>query len=463
MYDIAVIGGGPGGYTAAIYAAKKGKNVVLIEKKKLGGTCLNVGCIPTKALIHSASLFNEIKEAENFGIKVTDSEIDWMKVQKNKDDIVYNLTNGVKGLLKQNKVKIINGKAQLIDTNTIKISEQNNITEIKAKNIIIATGSEPIIPNIPGRDIEGIITSTEALSLDQIPKKLVVIGGGVIGAEMGYIYNSIGSKVTIIEMQSKILGRMDNECSELVRKQLENDGININTNSKVISFEKADNEIVVKYELNEKIESIRADKVLISIGRKPLLNGIENIGLTIDRKGIVIDEYLKTNKNNIYAIGDVTGKIQLAHVASHQGITAVRNILGEKEKMKYDIVPSCIYTNPEMASVGLTEEEAREKYANNMKVSVFPFSYNGKSLTLGNRKGFFKIITEDKYNQIIGIHIVGPSATEMIAEAVLAMKLECTAEEIANTIHAHPTLSEALMEGAAGINNEAVHIVSSLK
>lgn len=463
MYDIAVIGGGPGGYTAAIFAAKKNKKVVVIEKNKLGGTCLNVGCIPTKALIHSASIFGELKEAEKFGVKVAGAEIDWKQVQKNKDEIVFNLTSGVGGLLKQNKVDVFYGEAEIIDRNKIQLKSSEGNREISAENIIIATGSEPIMPGIPGIEIDGVVTSTEALSLDHIPNRLVVIGGGVIGSEMGYIYNGLGSKVTVIEMLPKILGKMDEECSKSVQSKLEENGMKILLNSKVLSFERNEKEITVKYEINGENQIVTADKVLVAIGRKPSMKGIGDIGLKTDRSGIRVDEYLRSNYKNIYAIGDVTGKIQLAHVASHQGITAVKNILGDTEKMDYSVVPSCIYTNPEMASVGLTEEEAKKKFSEKINISLFPYAYNGKSLTIGNRDGFIKVIAESKYNQIIGVHIVGPCATEMIAEATLAIKLECTAEEIAGIIHAHPSLSEGFMEAAAGIVNEAIHAVSTLK
>jgi len=463
MYDIAVIGGGPGGYTAAILAAKKGKKVVVIEKDNLGGTCLNWGCIPTKALVHSANIFSELKEAEEFGVKIAGAEIDWTQAQKKKDEVVFNLTSGVGGLLKQNKVDVISGEAEIIGRNKIQVKTSDGNKEISAEFIIIATGSEAIMPPIPGIETDGVVTSKEALSFDDIPEKLLVIGGGIIGSEMGYIYNSLGSEVTVIEMLPKILGNMDEDCSSTLKSKLEEKGIKTLLDSKVLSFEKNGKEIEVKYEKNGEKYTAIADKVLVSIGRKPSLKGVSEIGLKTDRAGIDVDEYLKTNIDNIYAIGDVTGKIQLAHVASHQGITAVKNILGETEKMDYSVVPSCIYTNPEMASVGLTEKEAREKHKNNIKVSVFPYLYNGKSLTIGNTEGFIKMISESKYNQIIGIHIVGPCATEMIAEATMAIKLECTAEEIAGIIHAHPSLTEAFMESAAGIDEEAIHAVSTLK
>ncbi len=463
MYDIVIIGGGPGGYTAAIFAAKKGKKVVLIEREKLGGTCLNVGCIPTKALIHSASVYSEIQNAEEFGIKVTDVKIDWEQIQENKNSIVSSLTNGIKGLLKHNKIDVVFGEAELMDVNTISVINGEGKKQLMAENIIIATGSKAIIPNIPGSDLTDTITSTEALSLEKIPDRLVIVGGGVIGTEMGYIYNGLGVEVTIIEMLPKILGNMDEECSEFMANELQKKGIRIAANSKVISFEKGRNGITVKYQQENEIKEIQADKVLMSIGRSPNLEVAEKINLKVDHKGIIVNNDLRTQIPNIYAIGDVTGKIQLAHVAAHQGIIAVKNILGENKKMRYDIVPSCIYTNPEMASIGLTEEEANKKYKQLMNISIFPYSHNGKSLTLGNTKGFIKIISEKKHNQVIGVHIIGPYATEMIGEAGLAIQLECTSEEIASTIHAHPTLSEAFMEAAAGIVDEAIHIVNPLK
>lgn len=455
-YDIAIIGGGPGGYVAAIYAAKQNYKVALIEKDELGGTCLNYGCIPTKSLIHSAEIYGEFLDAELLGIKAKEIEIDWKITQKNKSDIVSTLTGGVSTLLKKNKIDVFKGKAEFIDKNTIKIITEEE-KEISATDIIIATGSTPIKIPIEGNDLEGVITSKEALELEEIPKSMAVIGGGVIGVEMAYIYNTVGTEVSIIEMTPNLIPNNDELIISAFTDDFKNQGINVFVDSKVQSIEKAGEELKVIYETKEGIKEVTVEKVLMSVGRKPEMKILEGLDLATDKSGIVVDEYLRTSIPNIYAIGDVTGKMMLAHVASHQGITAVKNILGEKEKMSYKVIPACIYTNPEVASVGLTEEEARAKYGDEIVVSISSFQMNGKALTMGKASGYVKIICDKKWNEILGVHIIGPNATELIAEAALSIKLECTAEELCNTIHAHPTLAEAIMETAQGILGVAIH------
>jgi dihydrolipoamide dehydrogenase len=457
-YDIAIIGGGPGGYVAAIYAGKKKAKVCLIERDELGGTCLNRGCIPTKALIHSASIVNEIKQAKRFGIITRDVQIDWNTIQKNKETIVKTLTKGVENLLKANGVKTYKGTAKLLDKNTIEITYQTGQKEtITAQKIILATGSSPVIIPIPGYDLPGVITSDEALSLEELPESILIIGGGVIGIELGYIYNTLGVDITIVEMLPQILPRQDEEIQKELRKILERQGIKIYTNSKVKAIEKTEDKLITTFETQEGVKQITTDRVLMAAGRKPNTEAVKDLNLDIQKTGITVDEYLRTNIQNIYAIGDATGKSMLAHVASHQGITAAKNALGQNKKMDYKVIPGCIYTSPEVASVGLTEEEARQKYKDNIKIGRFPFIASGKALTLGERQGFVKIISDSKYNEILGIHILGPNATELAAEAALAIKLECTAEELADTIHAHPTLSEAVMEASFDLLGEPIH------
>lgn len=457
-YDIAIIGGGPGGYVAAIYAGKKKAKVCLIERDELGGTCLNRGCIPTKALIHSANIVSEIKQAKRFGIITRDVQIDWNTIQKNKETIVKTLTKGVENLLKANGVKTYKGTAKLLDKNTIEITYQTGQKEtITAQKIILATGSSPVIIPIPGYDLPGVITSDEALSLEELPESMLIIGGGVIGIELGYIYNTMGVDITIVEMLPQILPRQDEEIQKELRKILERQGIKIYTNSKVKAIEKTEDKLITTFETQEGVKQITTDRVLMAAGRKPNTEAVKDLNLDIQKTGITVDEYLRTNIQNIYAIGDVTGKSMLAHVASHQGITAAKNALGQNKKMDYKVIPGCIYTSPEVASVGLTEEEARQKYKDNIKIGRFPFIASGKALTLGERQGFVKIISDSKYNEILGVHILGPNATELAAEAALAIKLECTAEELADTIHAHPTLSEAVMEASFDLLGEPIH------
>ncbi|RKL61976.1 dihydrolipoyl dehydrogenase [Thermoanaerobacteraceae bacterium SP2] len=457
-YDIAIIGGGPGGYVAAIYAGKKKAKVCLIERDELGGTCLNRGCIPTKALIHSANIVSEIKQAKRFGIITRDVQIDWNTIQKNKETIVKTLTKGVENLLKANGVKTYKGTAKLLDKNTIEITYQTGQKEtITAQKIILATGSSTVIIPIPGYDLPGVITSDEALSLEELPESMLIIGGGVIGIELGYIYNTMGVDITIVEMLPQILPRQDEEIQKELRKILERQGIKIYTSSKVKAIEKTEDKLITTFETQEGVKQITTDRVLMAAGRKPNTEAVKDLNLDIQKTGITVDEYLRTNIQNIYAIGDVTGKSMLAHVASHQGITAAKNALGQNKKMDYKVIPGCIYTSPEVASVGLTEQEARQKYKDNIKIGRFPFIASGKALTLGERQGFVKIISDSKYNEILGVHILGPNATELAAEAALAIKLECTAEELADTIHAHPTLSEAVMEASFDLLGEPIH------
>jgi len=456
-YDIAIIGGGPGGYVAAIYAGKKKVKVALIEKGELGGTCLNRGCIPTKTLIHSANLFQAIMSAKEFGITIDNVNFEWNLLQKKTSRVVKTLTSGIQNLLSANKVTVIQGFAKLSDKNTIHISSSTGQSTITADNIILATGSVPTLVSIPGHNLQNVITSDQALFLEQIPSSMLIIGGGVIGLEIGYIYKTFGTKVTIVEMLPEILPRQDEEVSKELRKHLERQGIKIYTNSTVRDIKEQDGILQTTFDTREGTKTIDSEKVLMATGRAPVVDAFRDLGLIIEKTGVAVDEYLKTSIDNIYAVGDVTGKSMLAHVASHQGITAVKNILGEKQKIDYKAIPSCIYTNPEVASVGMTEQEARRIFKDNVKVGRFPYAASGKAMTLGERTGFVKIIAESKYNEILGVHIIGPSATELAAEACLAIKLECTAEELTNTIHAHPTLSEAVMEAAFDLLAEPIH------
>jgi len=456
-YDIAIIGGGPGGYVAAIYAGKKKAKVALIEKAELGGTCLNRGCIPTKTLIHGANLLQAIRNAKEFGITVDNANLDWNLIQKKKSRIVKALTSGIQNLLSANKVTVIQGKAKLSDKNTINISSKSGQSTITADNIILATGSVPTSVSISGHNLQNVITSDQALFLKEIPSSMLIIGGGIIGLEIGYIYNTFGTKITIVEMLPEILPRQDEEVSSELKKHIERQDIKIYTDSQVREIEEKDGVLRTVFETKYGVQTIDSEKVLMATGRAPIVDAFKDLGIKMEKSSVVVDEYLKTSIDNIYAVGDVTGKSMLAHVASHQGITAAKNILGEKQKIDDKAIPSCIYTSPEVASVGMTEQEARRIFKDNIKVGRFPYAASGKAMTLGERSGFVKIIAESKYNEILGVHIIGPNATELIAEAVLAIKLECTAEELANTIHAHPTLSETVMEAAFDLLGVPLH------
>lgn len=454
-YDIVVIGAGPGGYVAAIKAAQLGAKVAIIEKKYIGGVCLNIGCIPTKALIKSARVYQDILNSSSFGIDLDQKsvKVNLSHVIKRKDNIVKRLTGGVGMLLKKNKVDIYNGEAKVKDKNTVEVNGE----VLKTNNLIIATGARPVIPPIPGVE-EGIksgyiLTSKEALSLDKVPENLVVVGGGVIGIEFATIYASFGSNVTVIEMADNILVNIDDEVRETYLKSLKKQHINIITKGAVTKVDK--NKVI--YSKDGKDHEVVADKVLMSVGMRPNSEGFEHLGIEITRQGIITNEKLETTVKGVYAIGDVNGKMMLAHVASAEGIIAVENIMGKESKIDYKKVPSGIYGTPEIANIGYTEQEAKAEGID-YKVSKFPLLGNGKSLAEGEADGFVKIIANKKYNEVIGVHILAPHATDLIAEAAVLMELEGTAYELANAIHPHPTLSETLMEAAHGIIDKPIHI-----
>jgi len=459
MNHIAIIGGGPGGYVAAIRAAQLGAQVTLIEKEKLGGTCLNVGCIPTKALLHSAEVLTEAKNSAKIGLVIPEVGYDWKKIQQHKDKISTKLAGGVKGLLKANGVNIIAGTAQFLSNEVLLVTETSGKTdELRPDKIIIATGSVPALPPIPGIDHPNCLDSTGALSLDHVPEQLVIIGGGVIGVEMASVYNQFGSKVTIVEMQPGILPLMDNELGEMLRKKLVRDGIEILTGAQVLSVLGNDSQMTVKIKKDGNDSDISGDKVLVAIGRKAELAGLglENTTINWDKKGIIVNLQMQTNLENVYAVGDCLGKTMLAHVASQQGEVAAENAMGHATSYDEKTNPSCVYTSPEFAGVGLTQEDIR---GNEKEYSIgrFPLAANGKSLIMGDTEGMVKIISDKKYKEVVGIHILGPRATDLIVEGALALRLESTVEEIISTIHAHPTVGEAIKEAALATENRAIH------
>lgn len=460
---LVVIGGGPGGYVAAIRGAQLGAEVTLIEKEKLGGTCLNVGCIPTKVLLHSSELLNEVKEAKALGIEVNEEvKVNWPQLQNRKNTVVNTLVSGVSSLLEHNKVKVINGTAAFEGKSSIKVTKDQGESEnIQFDNVIISSGSVPFIPPIDGRELEGVIDSTGALSLDSIPKSMVIIGGGVIGIEFANIFNSLGCKVTVIEMLPFILPPVDREISEILKEKLKKDGTDIYNNCKVTKIENNNENLKVSFEEDNSKLNIEAQKVLIAVGRRANISNLnlESTGVSIEKGYISVNDNMETNIKGIYAIGDCTGKNMLAHVASDQGVIAVENIMGENKKMDYKTVPACVYTKPELASVGLTEEQAKEKGID-YKVGKFPLIANGKSLIMNDTEGLIKIIADKKYEEVLGVHILGLRATDLITEAALALRLEATLEEIITTVHAHPTIGEAMKEAALAVNKEAIHMVN---
>ncbi len=440
-YDAAVIGGGPGGYTAAIRLSQLGKKTAMIEKRDLGGTCLNRGCIPTKSLLQSAEVFKTVKEAGKFGVTAKEISFDYKKIADKKDQTISMLRKGIAGLEKNAGVDVYFGTASFRDKNTLLIDEK----EICSDNIIIATGSYPAKIPLPGINSEGVIDSDRALSLSECPKSIVIIGGGVIGIEFATLFNALGTKVVIVEALPDILSNFDAEINGLIRKKLLKEGIEIFTNAKVTRIEPGP---VVYFEQNGE-KSVKGELCLVAIGRKPLTDELKlnNIGLETERGYIKTDEYMRTGIPGIYAIGDVTGRIQLAHAASAEGIVAAHNIAGEYIKMDYKIVPSCVYTHPEIASVGLTEIQAKEKGLN-FKTGRFYVAGNSRSKIMDEKEGVVKILTEQSTGEILGCHIIAPRATDIIGEICAVMRSEGTVDELRNTIHPHPSVSEMIFEAA---------------
>lgn len=457
--SIIIVGGGPGGYVAAIRAAQLGAQVTLIEKDTLGGTCLNLGCIPTKALLQSADILARIRHAETFGISVEKVSIDFSAVTKRKEAVVKRLVAGVTSLLRKNRIKVIKGIGTLVDSRTVGILGESD--KINADSIIIATGSKPSTVSIKGIDEPGVITSDEALTMGQLPKSIVIIGGGVIGLEFAQIMHRMGSEVTIVEMMPQILPTEDTEIANMLEEVLKKEGIEIFTNATVTSIRSAkQEEKVVSFTTrdgNGERERI-AEKVLLSVGRCPYTDdlGVNKLGLAMDNDRLVVNEQMETNIPGVYAIGDVVGGLMLAHVAMDEGKCAVENVMGADCKIDYRAIPRCVYTSPEVAGVGLTETDAKEEYGN-IKVGRFPFTASGRALILNETAGMAKIIADASYGEILGVHIIGPQATELVAEAVLGIRMEATFEDIASTIHAHPTLSEAVMEAALNAGGKTIH------
>ena len=462
-FDVIIIGGGPGGYVCAIRAAQLGLKTACIESRKtLGGTCLNVGCIPSKSLLNlSENYFKAKKDFNKQGIEISDIKLNIEKMMSNKDKSVQVLTKGVEFLLKKNKVSYIEGKGVLFSKNDVVVYNGEKKTSYKAKNIVIATGSVPT--SLPGVDIDevNIVSSTGALKLKQVPKKLVVIGGGYIGLEMGSVWSRLGSEVTVVEYLDHITPGMDREISNEFQKILTKQGIKFELNSKVTSVKNLDDKVNVEFEKNKDSKKIKidVDKVLVSVGRKPYTDGLNltKIGIKKDTKGCIeVNSKLQTSVNNIFAIGDVIKGPMLAHKAEEEGIAVAEIIAGQAGHVNYDVIPGVVYTSPEVASVGKTEEQLKKEQTN-YKVGKFPFLANSRAKVNNETDGFVKILAHSKTDKILGVHIIGPHCGDMIAEMALAMEFGASAEDIARTCHAHPTHTEAIKEAALAVDKRPIH------
>jgi len=454
--EVVVIGAGPGGYVAAIRLAQLNKKVVLVDKDKLGGICLNYGCIPSKAMIYASEFLDKIKKSDKMGINVDNVTMDFKKMQEWKDKIISKLVNGIDFLCKQNKIIVVKGTAFFEGSNRLKIINDKNSSYVDFEKAIIAVGSKPVEMQNFKFDGKSIISSTEALCLEEIPKSLVVIGAGYIGLELGTVYAKLGSKVHIIEMEEQILPGFDKSIVNILQKNLEKISVEIYNNSKAEKIE--NNKVLINSRENGKI-SIYADKILVAVGRYPNIKnlGFKNTKVKLDNKGFIkVDNNLKTNDKNIYAIGDVSKGPMLAHKASRQGKFVAEKITGNKDSYE-SIVPSVIFTDPEIATVGMDEAEAKNKGII-VKIGKFPFSVSSRAMTRNETDGFVKVLADKKNDKILGVQIVGSEASNLISEAVLAIKMGATLEDLALTIHPHPTLSESLMEAAEATMGKAIHI-----
>lgn len=457
--SVVVIGGGPGGYVAAIKAAQLGGEVTLVERDKMGGTCLNRGCIPTKALLRSAEVAQEARKGGEIGVECGDVRINWTKVQARREAVSAQLSGGVSGLMKLNKVKVIAGDAVLTGPKTVSVKTAKGQETLSPDRIIIAAGSVPATIPIPGlKENPNCIDSTAALTLDKIPESMVIVGGGVIGLEMATAYTAFGTKCTVVELLPKLLPGMDAELTGLVKKQMEAKGVTFYMEAQVTAVEAGDKGAVVNVSYQGGTLHLEAEKVLVAVGRRSNAAGLnlEAAGIKNDRGVIAVNDRQETNVPGIYAVGDCVGRTMLSHVAMVMGEVAAENALGGSAVFDERTSPSCAFVSPEFAGVGLTEEQAKA-VGIDYKVGRFPLSANGKSLIVGGTDGMIKVLADKKYNEIIGVHMVGPRATDMIHEAALALKLECTTEEFIGTIHCHPTISEAMREAVLAVDKKAIH------
>ncbi|HKQ98379.1 MAG TPA: dihydrolipoyl dehydrogenase [Candidatus Polarisedimenticolia bacterium] len=461
-YDVTVIGSGPGGYVAAIRAAQCGLKTALVEKSPLlGGTCLHVGCIPTKALLHSAEVLETAKDAARFGVSTGKVELDLAAVHKYRLDVVRRQARGVEYLMKKNGITVLTGHGRLKGPGKVEVTpESGGATVVNSKNVILAAGSA--VKLIPGIEPDGkrIITSTEALALETVPKTMIVLGAGAVGVEFASIYARFGTSVTVVEMLPRVLPVEDEEISAEMQKALKKRGIEVRVGTKVEKVTRNERGVEVTVAGAKGSEMLKAEILLSAVGRRPVTDdlGLQTVKIQTDRGFVKVDAMMQTTERGIYAIGDIVPTPMLAHLASHEGIVAAEAIAGRHpHPVNYDQVPNATYSDPEVASVGLTEAQAKER-GYKVKVGKFPFPPLGKGRILNTQEGFVKLVAEEKYDELLGVHIIGPKATELIAEGVLGLALETTIEELEHTIHAHPTLAEAVGEAAAALHSRGIHL-----
>lgn len=469
-YDLVILGGGTGGYVAAIRASQMGLSTAIVEKGKIGGTCLHRGCIPSKALLRSAEVYSTAKHAGQFGVLTGDVSLDFSKVQERKQSIVDQLHKGVQHLMKQGKIDVYDGFGRILGpsifspmpgTISVEMTDGTENEMLIPKNVIVATGSRP--RSLPGLELDGvkILSSDQALELEELPKSIIIVGGGVIGIEWASMMADFGVAVTVLEYADRIIPTEDHDVSKEMQKLLKKKGISIITGAKVNAESVAldQNEVSIQAEVKGKNETYSAEKILVSVGRQANTEGIgiENTDIQIEKGFVKVNKMLQTKESHIYAIGDVIGGLQLAHVASHEGIHAVEHIANQAvQPIDYSMVSKCIYSSPEAASVGLTEQEAKDQ-GYEVKIGKFPFKAIGKALVFGESDGFVKMVADAKTNDLLGVHMIGPHVTDMISEAGLARVLDATPWEVGQTIHPHPTLSEAIGEAALAVDGKAIH------
>ena len=463
QFDVTVIGSGPGGYVAAIRGAQLGLKVAIVEKdKRLGGTCTLRGCIPTKALLMSAHIYEQMQHAKDYGIQLSDIQLAFADVQKRKEKVVMKNSKGIEYLMKKNTITVFKGKGRLALPGKVEVTGDDGQTQtINTRNIVIATGS--VVRPIPGFEVDGerVVNSDQILELKDVPKSLIVMGAGAVGVEFASVYSRFGSDTTIVELMPRLLPLEDEEVSKELEKSFRKRGIKSQLDTKLEKLEKTDTGIRLTGKTSKGQDvTLEAEMLLVAVGRMPYLEGLglEGTKIKVERGAIQVDEYLHTGEEGVYAIGDVIPTPWLAHLASKEGILAVEQIAGQHaQPINLRHVPSCTYCDPEVASVGLTEAKARE-LGYDVKTAKFPFSASGKARILGEEEGFVKVVSETKYDELLGVHIIGPHATELIAEACVALQLESTAEELGRTMHAHPTIAETVMEAAEGIHGLTIHI-----